>query len=374
MMRLVSGAPCPRHCKVFTNTSLPHKDGHPFSGDGMIQCFNINKNYVKYSKMPVKLQQRFGLFKGINDRSMLPLKNFSNTSVFWHDDSLYTMYDSDYYLDNSNDMSSSVQGKYKTGVHMKVMDDHLYSFTHDAAARHLVFRKDHLPYCEIQLSANFYIHDFVVTPSYTFVPTFEYNVDIGSLFQAKKSLVESITFAYDRPFQLILYNNITKKHTILPMSFVTGPVFHCAGVEKNNKVYLYMFQLPHRFQLADVTSKTGYNSTPIRVVFDLKTRSYDSVSCSLQKGEMPTYEGEVLTYASDNSLVVEHMVSGIQTVHTFFQEQLEEPRICNGYIYLVSHGNECTLLRVFDISGSLISVYRGNFESFQSFHGCVSPT
>ena len=122
---MIRGIPHMRTCKIVTNTSDKYKDKHPLSGDGIIQKYEFKEGELKYEKKKIVMN---GIGKGINERSIYPIKNFSNTSTVIHKNSIYSLYDYSKYLKHDEDLDGYVKGLHKCGVHMRKYNNYKEQF------------------------------------------------------------------------------------------------------------------------------------------------------------------------------------------------------------------------------------------------------
>lgn len=370
-LHLVQGVPHRKHCRIVTNTSQRHRDGHPLSGDGLLQFYNLSGGNVHYSCYKLPLPPGIAS-KGVNERSVLPLKNFSNTSaIFGNGGELYTLYDYDTYLAQDVANGTYTQGRYKCGVHMKKQENALYSFENSHLDNALILRKDHRIVSRIPLDSMYYIHDFAKVGDLFFFPMYAYDVNVADLLFGKRSVAESVRFNNARPFSLLMVDASTGRSSRLELSYIKGPVFHIVGWGCGSVVKLALFELDSDFQVSHITSKVGYRSKCVIVSFDTHREDHISIQCLVEKGDMPFQDGDRFSYVSDDRLnIVNFRADAVTTFH-FPGEQLEEPKMIDGYTYLVSHAPMKTTLRVFGKDNSLQSTYTGAFESEQAFHGDI---
>lgn len=370
-LHLVQGVPHGKRRRIVTNTSQRHRDGHPLSGDGLLQFYDLSGGSVQYSCYKLPLPPGIAS-KGLNERSVLPLKNFSNTSaVFGNAGELYTLYDYDTYLTQDVANGTYARGLYRCGVHMKKQEGALYSFENSHIDSALVLRKDHRVVSRIPLDSMYYIHDFAKVGDLFFFPMCAYDVDAADLLFGRRSVAEAVRFNGARPFSLLTVDASTGRSSRVELSYIKGPVFHIVGWGCGSVVKLALFELDSGFQVSHITSKAGYGSNCVLASFDTQRKGYISIQCLAERGDMPFQDGDRFSYVSDSTLnIVNFRDDAVATFH-FPGEQLEEPKMIDGYTYLVSHAPMKTTLRVFDRDNALQSTYAGAFEAEQAFHGDI---
>ena len=368
LMKLIHGVPHKRNCRIVTNTSRSHKDNFPLSGDGLLQLYNLVHGVSSYVKYPLPITKT--MRKGMNERSFLPMKNFSNTSVVCHNNHVYTLFDYDYFYKHKIDSREWETGNYRSGVHMKKYNGDLYSFSNAYTNKTLHVRKNHEIISVIKLDSVYYVHDFVKANNTLYFPMYKYKVDVPAMLVGSKSVVEAVQFDHNEPFCMLSYNLETKEVTTMKLPYIKGPVFHIAGYATEDATHLLLFELNQGFQLKHMNSKTGYDSNCVHLVLN-KYGECSNVSCYIETGDMPFQENEKIAYVSDSKLIITNLRTNTQKTYEYPGEQMEEPKILDKFTYLISHGKDETFVRIYDSADNLISVYNGKFTAEQSFHGDI---
>ena len=334
------------------NSALAPPDGFPLSGRGYLQRYTFDEETISYDAQSIHLPSWASIgpaHKGLNEKTFGILDNYSNTSVFTHDDKLYTIFETKCAVEIDQDTLLPIKETTFDNFFCNFLNVHGYNdtqtgeyWTFSHMGMHLVIHqikdskvlKDiHLPLRDI-----YYIHDMIVTDDHIIFPSYPCSIDmIGSVFG---SIVDSIEFKDDECLHFFLYDR--HSHTTHRIKFpnIHQPAFHAKGYSiAHGKLRIHAFILQNGFQFKNIETRYDFNSQCITIDIDTTTMTCVNLTLHSQIGDMPSFhhDTQTLAYVSMNTLTV--LDSQLNSQSRYFEDSiLEEPEMVvdiNGHLRII---------------------------------------
>jgi len=378
------------------NSAREAPDGYPLSGRGYLQRYRFNEDQVRYDANEIHIKQKSKV-KGLREKGMAVLDNYSNTSILSHNNKLYTLFETKCAVEIEPETLTAISETdfgqplcNYLNVHGTHDSDGVYwTFSH--LAMHLVihgiYESQVVESIHIPLKGMYYIHDMIVLDDYIIFPAFPSSVDVvGAVFD---TIVDSISFNSDENLFLFIYDRESKQTTKVSMPNINAAVFHANGFKLNkNVIRLNLFLMKSGFQLADIKTKYDFNSQCITL--DIKeTKTLDDkthfecigLKIHSQIGDMPILdEGtQTMAYVSKDTLSIVDYQLCLQT-RKFRNSILEEPIFVaeeGGTLRIVllvhdSINNVTRMHIICPISLKSLSIYALPFKAPNGFHGTLT--
>lgn len=383
MLALKRGVPHNFNNVVLYKNSIGRKakDQYPLSAYGQLQKYVLLDGQITYSALDLHSPRDPWITKGLTERSIAPLANFSNTGVYEHGSKLYTTFETKPMLQIDpeqlkvddecifdNDWCRFASGHCQ-------MDDlgNMWTFANIGSTLHVMCidkegtaRTKH----SIDLGQSVYCHSFLLTDSWLIFPTFPCTIDITRLLLGRRSVVESVQFDYANScVQLLMIHRTSGKSVVKHLHSITSPAFHIEG----DDAAIYLFATNEQFSFDDITSAAQYTSSCVR--YDFAQETFTTLPI---QGDMPAYDAKsrTLAYASSSGLVF------VREEHSKVVDigcPTDEPQLVRSdsdklYAIQVSHPVDGgTDLHVIDaLTGVADSVYTMDHSTPQGVHGFVS--
>tara|TARA_B100001093_G_scaffold92937_1_gene85079 strand:- start:987 stop:2105 length:1119 start_codon:yes stop_codon:yes gene_type:complete len=370
-MKLVKGTPHKLNLKYYKNSAKPFRDKYPLSGNGRIYKYNFSDEAIEFSQIDISVSPKS--FKGLHEKSPMPLANFANTSLFEHNKEIYAIFESKPPVNISTLYETTFDNKLCNflNVHYEKDENNDTILFSSVGKNLIIFRipeSSNIAKTEvsIKLSQSFYIHSFVRDGDYLIFSMFPSDFDIKSMIVGMKSVIDSLVFKNNEHLQLLIYNLRTKTHNIVDIPDITSPVFHIVGTLNQ----LHLFATPRNFAMNNITSKYDYNSK--HYILDIDTDG--TVNFLLHTefcGEMPYFYKNTLAF-------VENQTLHCNCMSKYFQGYIEEPAIIESsdkdlQILQIEHFQNKTFLHIIDVNTmNTESLYQLNKQTIHGFHGLIS--
>ena len=372
------------------NSALSPPDGFPLSGRGYLQRYTFDEGSISYDAQSIFIPKSLVYQKGLNENTFGILDNYSNTSIFTHDDKLYTIFETKCAVEIDQDTLLPIKETTFDNFFCNFLNVHGYNdtqtgeyWTFSHMGMHLVIHRIknskvieniHLP-----LRDMYYIHDMIVTDDHIIFPSYPCSIDMmGSVFG---SIVDSIEFKDDECLHFFLYDR--HSHTTHRIKFpnIHQPAFHAKGYSiAKGKLRIHAFILRNGFQFSNIDTRYDFNSQCITIDIDTTTMSCVSLTLHSQIGDMPSFhhDTQTLAYVSMDTLTVLDSQLNLQS-RSFEHSILEEPEIIidtNGHlrILLLIHilhppSTELHIINAYTLESE--SIWCLPFETPNGFHGLL---
>ena len=360
---LIYGRPSSLKGQYLKNSALRHRDNFKFSGVGYVQKWSFDESGLNYQASAV--QTRGG--KGLAERSVRPIDNFSNVCVEKIEGDLVAFGENaiPLKLEYSSLKTISNYGKDAVAAHGTFINGKYWTFRNKGWSIEFMNMSDHNSYVRT-LDNSYYIHDVVNIGDTMFVALNACTYDVIGMLSGFKSLIESIHIDNTDCVKLQTFDTITKHSKIISIPEIRGPVFHMQAVGKT----IYLFEMSEEFQFTNVNDHQ-FQSTVWKVHLDSKLEPC-AVSKLINCGDMPTGNCRICTFINENKLIIADRDNN-ENVREF-DGILEEAHCVGDLVLVLEHKLRSTDSHIIDSATmNSQSVYRLASSVPIGFHGCWVP-
>lgn len=379
------------------------KYNHPFDGHGCINKFHFENDRILYSSIYIEtdeykkehssckqLYRTLGTNLNQTDILNTNINNFSNISLIFYNNKLYSLFEGGLpweidYINNKTIKKESFNNPLleklsnnlyiPTSAHPKIYENELYNisgflygltiYTDQEIKRTILFKKNE----------NYYFHDFKITKTFYVIYLNRITVDLfDSIVISKKTILESIHFKNGN--KLLLINKYTFKEYWINMPIVYDkPVMHMGYIKEiKDKIIIDMSIIINKFDIGNIEDPYSFDNLNLtRCIVDLehmevkckKTNVYGDMPVKLNdKYYILINKNDIIVYNTHNLIYKKLYINCIK---------LEEPVVYEGYIILIAHYKNNTMIYILNKELEIISMNILKQEIHHGFHGLFIP-
>ena len=373
------------------------KYNHPFDGHGLVNRIKIQDNTFTYKGIRVKTDhyklekaEKKMIFRGLNtnvDRihvGSLFIQNFSNISVFCHNDEIQTMSEGGipYIIDVES--GETIGRKFKAipplvpffpiSAHPKV--DNGKAVNVSCLMNGLIlFDDDGIIATEIFPDLKqYYFHDFHITDKYYIFYLNRVSMDIASMY-GKATVLEGTHLQKGNKVLLIDRETKERSYFDLPEYYDHNALHIATAKETRSGVTMYLSFIPDNFDMAALDSPHDFTGCYFhKVILDTKSKEVTCTKLSNVSGEMPVCTGDKVFIINTHTLSMFDTVKDIHYTKNFGNRIIEEPVAHGNTLFVISHSGHDTIIHVLEAETmEEIHTKRFPFIIPHGFHGTFLP-